>query len=260
VVLLMVLALAARREGRPQLRLALEGLAEGARHAVPVGIACALVGVIIGVLTLTGVVTLFAGYIIEVGHSSLLLSLALTMLVCLVLGMGIPTIPNYIITSSLAAPALLQLGVPLIVSHMFVFYFGIMADLTPPVALAAFAAAPIARASGLAIGMNAVRIAIAGFVVPYMAVYDPALMMVDAAPLAIVYVVVKAIVAIVLWGGTASGYWIGPMKAFERAWAFVAAALLVAALPMTDAAGFGLAVLLLVVHGLRMRRSAAQAA
>ena len=103
---------------------------EGARHAVPVGIACALVGVIIGVVSLTGVASTFAGYILAVGENNLFLSLLLTMLTCLVLGMGIPTIPNYIITSSIAAPALLDLGVPLIVSHMFVFYFGIMADLT----------------------------------------------------------------------------------------------------------------------------------
>ena len=108
-----------------------------------------------------GGATTFAGYIIQVGQDSLFLSLVLTMLTCLVLGMGIPTIPNYIITSSIAAPALLDLGVPLIVSHMFVFYFGIMADLTPPVALAAFAAAPIAKESGLKIGVRAVQIAIA---------------------------------------------------------------------------------------------------
>ena len=117
-------------------------------------IACALVGVIIGVLTLTGAATNFAGFILDVGEKSLFLSLVLTMVVCLVLGMGIPTIPNYIITSSIAAPALLKLGVPLIVSHMFVFYFGIMADLTPPVALAAFAAASIAKASPMKIGMQ----------------------------------------------------------------------------------------------------------
>jgi TRAP-type uncharacterized transport system fused permease subunit len=115
----------------------------------------------------------FAGFILSVGEKSLFLSLVLTMLVCLVLGMGIPTIPNYIITSSIAAPALLKLGVPLIVSHMFVFYFGIMADLTPPVALAAFAASPIAKESAMKIGFKAVQVAIAGFVMPYMAVYDP---------------------------------------------------------------------------------------
>ena len=88
------------------------------------------------------------GYILDLGRDNLFLSLLLTMLTCLVLGMGIPTIPNYIITSSIAAPALLELGVPLIVSHMFVFYFGILADLTPPVALACFAAAPIAKEKG----------------------------------------------------------------------------------------------------------------
>ena len=119
-------------------------MVDGARHALPVAIACALVGVIIGMINLTGVAAELGGRIIAVGEESLFLALLLTMVICLVLGMGIPTIPNYIITSSLAAPVLLKLGVPLLVSHMFVFYFGIMADLTPPVALAAFAAAPIA--------------------------------------------------------------------------------------------------------------------
>src|SRR5690606_1549735 len=106
-----------------------------------------------------------------------------------------------IITSSLAAPALLELGVPLIVSHMFVFYFGILADLTPPVALAAFAAAPIAGVSGMRIGVQAVRVALAGFVVPYMAVYAPELMLQgDPSVVAVVWIVFKALVAIALWG------------------------------------------------------------
>ena len=235
--------------------MALHALAEGARHALPVGVACALVGVIIGVLTLTGAATLFAGYIIQMGQNSLFLSLVLTMLVCLVLGMGIPTIPNYIITSSLAAPALLELGVPLIVSHMFVFYFGIMADLTPPVALAAFAAAPIARESPMKIGVQAMRIAIAGFVVPYMAVYAPAMMLQgDGGWTATIYVVFKAIVAIILWGGAAIGYWIKPLAWWERTWALVAAGFLVAALPATDEIGLGMAAVLVLWHGLRVRQ------
>ena len=106
------------------------------------------------------------------------------MITCIILGMGIPTIPNYIITSSIAGPALLALGVPLIVSHMFVFYFGILADLTPPVALACFAAAPIAKENGLKISMEAIKVAAAGFVIPFMAVYTPALMLQDGGPLA----------------------------------------------------------------------------
>lgn len=125
------------RGGRETLNLCLQSLAEGAKNALPVGIACALVGVIIGVLALTGAGSTFARVIVSVGENSLFFSLVLTMLACLVLGMGIPTIPNYIITSSIAGPALLHPEVPLLVSHMFVFYFGIMADLTPPVALAA---------------------------------------------------------------------------------------------------------------------------
>ncbi len=240
--------------GKETLKVALNALADGARHALPVGIACALVGVIIGILTLTGAATLFAGTIIQIGKNSLFLSLVLTMLVCLVLGMGIPTIPNYIITSSLAAPALLELGVPLIVSHMFVFYFGIMADLTPPVALAAFAAAPIAKESGMKIGVQAMRVAIAGFIVPYMAVYAPALMLQGGTWWDTGYVVFKAIVAIALWGGAAIGYWIGPLKPFERVWAFVAAAFLVTALPVSDEIGLSMTLALVLWHGFRVRR------
>ena len=172
------------RGGRETLIIARDSLAEGAKAALPVGIACAIVGVIVGTMTLTGAATTFGGFVVSVGKHSLFLSLLLTMVTCLILGMGIPTIPNYIITSSLAGPALLHLGVPLIVSHMFVFYFGILADLTPPVALAAFAAAPIAKESGLKIGIQAVKIALAGFVVPFMAVYAPALMLQDGGPIA----------------------------------------------------------------------------
>jgi TRAP-type uncharacterized transport system fused permease subunit len=145
VIAALAIACAFFAGGRRTLHAVRMSMVDGAKQALPVGVACALVGVIIGVLTLTGAASSFAGFILEVGKNSLFLSLVLTMLVCIVLGMGIPTIPNYIITSAIAAPALLQLGVPLIVSHMFVFYFGIMADLTPPVALAAFAASSIAK-------------------------------------------------------------------------------------------------------------------
>jgi len=247
--------------GRETLRLTVEALANGARQALPVGIACALVGIIIGVMTLTGAGTTIASNTITLGKESLLLSLVLTMLVCLLLGMGIPTIPNYIITSSLAAPALLELGVPLVVSHMFVFYFGILADLTPPVALAAFAAAPIAGVSGMRIGMQAIRIAIAGFVVPYMAVYAPELMLQgDPTALAVAYIVLKALIAIGLWGAASIGYVKGPMSWPERALALVGAGLLIAALPLTDQLGFVVATVVIAWHFLRHRGAARTAA
>ena len=253
VIGVLVAVLYFAKGGRDALQTAINAMAHGARQALPVGIACALVGVIIGVLSLTGSATLFASYIIQMGEKSLFLSLLLTMLVCLVLGMGIPTIPNYIITSSLAAPALLELGVPLVVSHMFVFYFGIMADLTPPVALAAFAAAPIARETGLRIGVQALRVAIAGFILPYMAVYAPALMLQAGDILDIAYIVFKAVLAIVLWGGAVIGYGVSRLHWYERALAFTATALLIAALPVTDELGLSLALALTLWHAWRTR-------
>ena len=242
-----------RRTGGDSRAMAVRALVDGARHALPVAIACALVGVIIGIINLTGVAAELGGHIIAVGEKSLLLALLLTMLTCLVLGMGIPTIPNYIITSSLAAPVLLKLGVPLLVSHMFVFYFGIMADLTPPVALAAFAAAPIARETGLKIGLQAMRVAIAGFIIPFMAVYSPALMLQGGTWLGTAYVVGKALVAIALWGAGAIGFLSGPLNWAERLLAIAAACLLVAAVPISDELGFAATVLFVAWHMWRVR-------
>jgi TRAP transporter 4TM/12TM fusion protein len=243
--------------GRETLRICLHALAEGPRHALPVGIACALVGVIIGVVSLTGVASTFAGFILAIGRDNLFLSLVLTMITCLVLGMGIPTIPNYIITSSIAAPALLDLGVPLIVSHMFVFYFGILADLTPPVALACFAAAPIAGARGLNISFWAVRIALAGFVVPFMAVYDPALMLQGGGWVAVLYIVFKAAFAIGLWGAASIGWFMYRLAWWERLLAMAAGVTLILALPATDELGLGLGALLVAQHLWRGRRRGA---
>ena len=247
--------------GRDTLAACRDALAEGAKTALPVGVACAVVGIIIGTMTLTGVANTFGQYIVSVGETSLFLSLVLTMITCLILGMGIPTIPNYIITSTIAGPALLELGVPLIVSHMFVFYFGILADLTPPVALACFAAAPIARESGLRISIQAIKIAAAGFVIPYMAVYTPALMMQDGGPLteafgfwpAVAFIVFKAGLSILLWGVAVIGYLRGALQWWERILAAAAAFTLIAALPITDEIGFALAAAMLGLHWWRTR-------
>jgi len=241
--------------GRQTLTIMRNSLVDGAKQALPVGVACAIVGIIIGILTLTGAASNFAGFILKVGADSLFLSLLLTMLICLLLGMGIPTIPNYIITSSIAAPALLDLGVPLIVSHMFVFYFGIMADLTPPVALAAFAASSVAKEPAMKIGIKAVQIAIAGFVVPFMAVYDNALMLQgDPSVLAVVYIVGKALLAITLWGAASIGYLRAPLATWERLFAAAAAFMLVAALPLTDEIGFVACASFIGWHLLHSRR------
>ncbi|WP_142847762.1 TRAP transporter permease [Telmatospirillum sp. J64-1] len=245
--------------GRDTLSLTVRGLESGARNALGVGVACVLVGTIIGTMTLTGLATTFARVIIEVAGQSLFLSLVLTMITCLILGMGIPTIPNYIITSSLVGPALLDLGVPLIVSHMFVFYFGIMADLTPPVALAAFAASAIAKAPALKIGVQCVRIAIAGFVVPYMAVYNPALLLQGDDWGEMGYMAFKALFAVCLWGAGSVGYLFQPMSWLSRAVATGAAASLVIASPISDSIGIGLGLAVLVWEWLRARAAGAGA-
>jgi TRAP transporter 4TM/12TM fusion protein len=249
--------------GMQTLRDCRDSLAEGAKTALPVGIACAIVGIIVGTMTLTGVANTFGDYIVSIGRSSLILSLILTMITCLILGMGIPTIPNYIITSTIAGPALLALGIPLLVSHMFVFYFGIMADLTPPVALACFAAAPIARESGLKIAMEAIKVAAAGFVIPYMAVYTPALMLQPGGALAasigfypaVIYVVFKTALAIALWGIAVIGYFKTHLAWWERILATIASFSLIAAIPISDQIGFALAVLFFGQHLYRARQA-----
>ncbi|MFN3938302.1 MAG: TRAP transporter permease [Gemmobacter sp.] len=264
-VAVLILWNATSRGGRETLALARDSLAEGAKTALPVGVACAVVGIIIGTMTLTGAANTFGQFIVSVGRESLFLSLVLTMFTCIVLGMGIPTIPNYIITSSIAGPALLELGVPLIVSHMFVFYFGILADLTPPVALACFAAGPIARESGLKISFEAIKVAAAGFVIPYMAVYTPALMLQAGGPLAesigyvpaVVYVVAKVVISIGLWGAAVIG-WVGVRLSWlERGLAMVAAFTLIAAMPITDEIGLALAALTALLVWRRNRAAVA---
>jgi len=242
--------------GRVLLRTLVDSLADGARAAVAVGIACALVGILIGILSLTGMAADLAGIIVDLSGGNLFLALLLTMVACIILGIGLPTTANYIITSSIAAPALLEMGVPLIVSHMFVFYFGIMSDLTPPVALAALAASPIARAGHLEIGWWATRIAMAGYLVPFMAVYDPALMLQTDDYLHTAYMVVKAGLGIVLWGAATIGFLWGPLAWTERLAAAAIAACLVAALPITDEIGFVTAALFLGWHWWRTRGGA----
>lgn len=239
--------------GRETLLSCRDALAEGAKTALPVGVACAVVGIIIGTLTLTGIASSIAGLVIDVGKTSIFLSLVLTMFISLILGMGIPTIPNYIITSAVVAPALLKLGVPLIVSHMFVFYFGIMADLTPPVALACFAAAPIAKESGLKISFEAIKVAMAGFVIPYMAVYSPELMLqgYDGNNLlnyifSVFYICIKVILAILFWGITVIGYYHKDLNFFERFVTFLVPFLLVITLPLTDQIAFFLIAVILI--------------
>jgi TRAP-type uncharacterized transport system fused permease subunit len=242
------------RGGRATLVACRDSLADSAKSALTVGMACAIVGTIIGMMTQTGVGTIFGGWVIGLGEKSLFLALIMTMFLSILLGTGIPTIPTYIITAALAAPALAKLGVPLIESHMFAFYYGIMADLSPPVALAALAAAPIAKENPDKIGWEAMRIALAGYVIPFIFVYSPALMLQGGDPMeaqlgfygAVVFATFKALVAIALFGMVAIGFLFARMTLAERALAFVAALCLLGEFAFSDTVGFALTIALLL--------------
>lgn len=168
-----------RKETRMGLKEIIEALEDGAKQSLPVMAACAVVGIIIGVVNLTSFGIVMTSYIVTFGAGSLLLTLILTMLASIVLGMGLPSIPAYIITATMAAPALADFNIPLLVSHMFVFYFGIFANITPPVALASFAGAGIAGGDPMRTGWQSLKLALAGFIIPFIFVYNPNMLMID---------------------------------------------------------------------------------
>ncbi|MGX1317406.1 TRAP transporter 4TM/12TM fusion protein [Bradyrhizobium sp. USDA 377] len=254
VVVGLVVITAFVRGGFKALRECRDALAESAKSAITVGMACAIVGVIIGMMSQTGVGTIFGSWVIGLGEKSLFLALVMTMVLSILLGTGIPTIPTYIITAALAAPALAKLGVPLIASHMFAFYYGIMADLSPPVALAALAAAPIAKENPDKIGWEAMRIALAGYVIPFIFVYSPALMLQAGDPMAaklgfygaVALATVKALVAIGLFGMVAIGFLFTKLTIVERVVALGAAFCLLGDFAFSDTAGFMLSAALLL--------------
>ncbi len=267
LIAVLALACAFARGGRETLMICRDVLADAAKQALPVGLACAIVGTVIGSLTLTGTATIFGNWIVSFGRESLFFCLILVMITSLVLGTGLPTIPTYIITASLAAPALLKLGVPLIISHMFVFYYGIIADLTPPVALAALAAAPIAKASPDEIGWQATRIALAGFLIPFMGVYEPTLMMQAGGAVAAQYgywvealwATFKAGMTIFVCGIAAIGWFLTRVSFAERVLAGAAGALFIYPFTGSDRIALALSAALIAWNWLSARRERAAA-
>ncbi len=153
-----------------------EALEAGAKGAVTVGVACAMAGMIAGCITVTGLASTLINAIVSLAGNATVIGLVLTMICCIILGMGVPTTANYCIMASTCAPILVQLGFPAVAAHFFVFYFGIVADITPPVALAAYAGSAIAKANPMKTGLNATRLAIAAFIVPFIFAYNPAML------------------------------------------------------------------------------------
>ncbi|WOI55810.1 TRAP transporter fused permease subunit [Palleronia sp. LCG004] len=185
----------------------LEGLRQGGVAAAQIVIAVAAIGIVIGVMNMTGLGLRFAGLIQNIAGESLFLSLVMMMLGSLVLGMGMPTVPAYLIIVLVMGPAIEIMGVPTIIAHLFVVYFGVLSSITPPVAIAAFAAAPIARANPVSIGIDACRIALVGFVIPFVLVYNPSLsLVVDVTATGLAWVCLRLALTIWLFSTGFSGY------------------------------------------------------
>ena len=206
-----------RKDTRMSLRSTIRVLEEGARVALPVIAAVATAGIIAGVVSMTGLGSKFAAGIIALANGYLILALIFTMIACIVLGMGLPTTANYVVTATIAAPALINdFGVAPIAAHMFVFYFGIVADITPPVCLAAYAGAGIARANPFKTGVTAVKLAIAAFIIPFIFVYNPILVGVDATFVGISIAILTALIGMAGVSSGLIGYFVSHSNLLER--------------------------------------------
>ena len=219
-----------------------ESLEEGAKNAIAIALACACAGIVIGVITLTGAAINFTALVVGMSREMLLLALILTMLAGIVLGMGMPTTPAYIVMVSLLVPALIKLGAPVPAAHMFAFYFAILSAITPPVALAVYAAAGLAKAGLWESGWAAVRVGAAGFIVPFMFVYEPALLMINGWAewhISLGALITATIGCICLAAGM-FGYLLREANWWERGLLLAAALLLIKPGLITDLIGFAL--------------------
>ncbi|MDK2925932.1 MAG: hypothetical protein PWQ41_1706 [Bacillota bacterium] len=229
---------------RPQTRITLKGILralEGAaRGSLSVTIACGVVGYIVGVISLTGLGLMAANYIVEAAHGILFLTLLLTMVASIILGMGLPTSACYIVTATVAVPALIKLGVLPIAAHLFALYFGCLSAITPPVALAAYAGAGVAGANPSQVGWTATRLGIAGFLIPFIFVYSPVLLLENATLLQIIWALLTASIGVINLGAAVIGFLYARLDALQRIALFSAALLLIYPSLVTDSLGVGI--------------------
>ena len=226
-----------RRDTRIGFTRILAILGDSAQAAMPVALACATVGIVVGVVSTTGLGLKLATGIVGLAGGSLLMTLILTMVAALVLGTGLPTSATYIITSIMAAPALVELGVPKLVAHMFVFYFGILADLTPPTAISTYATSSIAGADVWRTQWLGMMLALSGFIIPFSFAYDPALLLINASVPHIVWRTLATTLGIVMLGAGLIGYFRAPTRLWERALLLTGSLLLIFPGWWSDTAG-----------------------
>ncbi|GBF35066.1 hypothetical protein DCCM_4189 [Desulfocucumis palustris] len=253
-IALAICASLLRRATRISARDVVKGLEYGARSALGVIIACGTAGIIIGVVTKTGLGLKLASAMIDMAHGFLLPTLFFTMISSIVLGMGVPTTANYVITSTIAAPAIIQLGVPVMAAHMFAFYFGIVADVTPPVALAAYAGSGIARGNPMITGVNAAKLAVAAFLVPYIFVLSPSLLMIDTTLPEMLRMMITAVIGMIGVGAAVAGFLITRAGWIDRLIFLAGGLLMIDPAGHTDVLGIAILACGYLLQRLRFRR------
>ena len=232
-----------------------EALAAGTQGCISVGVACCVAGIVAGCLTMTGLANQILQAIIGVSGNAKLLALFLTMLCCIVLGMGVPTTANYCIMATTCAPILVQMGIPTVAAHFFVFYFGIVADLTPPVALAAYAGAAIAGANPMKTAFNATKLAIAAFIIPYILAYNPAMVLVDTTVAEVLSIAVTSLVGMFGLGMALEGFYRGSIPWYLRILSAAGGLCLVYPGAVTDVIGVVVVGTIIVLQLLKEKRA-----
>ena len=246
------------KEHRMDLQGFIKALEAGARNTLSIAVACGIAGIIAGVVTMTGLGQIFISAIVGIANGQLMIALVLTMLCCILLGMGVPTTANYIIMATTCAP-ILTTGMHLnaICANMFVFYFGIVADITPPVALAAYAGSAIAKSDPMKTAFNATRLAIAAFLVPYIFCMNPAMLFIDTTPIDVVLIIITSFAGMIAIASALEGYMLRNLNALERI--LLAAGGLAMLIPgtVTDLIGVGILAAMVVLQLLGRKKTAA---
>ena len=218
----------------------IDSLHNGAKNTIGVAAACGMAGLIAGVVTMTALGQLLLNTLVPIAQDSMFLALFLTMLCCIVLGMGVPTTANYVIMATITAPILIKMGIPALAAHMFVFYFGIVADITPPVALAAYAGSAIAKSNPLKTGVTATRLAIAAFIIPYMFAYNPKMLFIDAGVFDVISIIITSFIGIYAVASGMEGYHSVKLPWWQRFMILAGGLMLIIPETITDIIGVAL--------------------
>ena len=233
----------------------LEALAAGGQGMITVAAACGIAGIIAGTITMTGLANTLINGIVALANGKVIIALFLTMLCCIVLGMGVPTTANYCIMAATCAPILVRMGVPMVAAHFFVFYFGIVADLTPPVALAAYAGAAIAGANPMKTALQSTKLAIGAFIIPYIFALNPAMLFIDTTAGAVILIIITSLIGMFGVASGLEGYMLQSASWWERLLSIVGGLLLIYPGLTTDLIGLGLVGLVVVIQLLKNHRS-----